>query len=54
MLHAVLGGVVVATIYNGLSIIGLSSAADQDMVNAVVLLAAVTVDAVARRGAAAA
>jgi D-xylose transport system permease protein len=54
MLHAVLGGVVVATIYNGMSIIGLSSAADQDMVIALVLLAAVTVDAVARRGSAAA
>jgi D-xylose transport system permease protein len=54
MLHAVLGGVVVATIYNGMSIIGLSSAADQDMVIALVLLAAVTVDAVARRGSASA
>jgi D-xylose transport system permease protein len=54
MLHAVLGGVVVATIYNGMSIIGLSQAYDQDMVIALVLLAAVTVDAVARRGTASA
>jgi D-xylose transport system permease protein len=51
MLHAVLGGLVVATIYNGMGLINLNSA-DQDMVIALVLLAAVTVDAVARRGSA--
>jgi D-xylose transport system permease protein len=50
MLHALLGGVVVATIYNGMGLLNLSSAA-QDMVIALVLLAAVTVDALARRGA---
>jgi D-xylose transport system permease protein len=48
MLHALLGGLVVATIYNGLYLIGLS-AADTDIVTAIVLLAAVTVDTVARR-----
>jgi D-xylose transport system permease protein len=52
MLHALLGGVVVATIYNGMGLLALSAAA-QDMVIALVLLAAVTVDAVGRRGAAA-
>jgi D-xylose transport system permease protein len=48
MLHAVLGGLVVATIANGLALIGLS-AADTDIVTAIVLLAAVTIDTVARR-----
>jgi D-xylose transport system permease protein len=48
MLHAVVGGVVIATIYNGMGLIGLSAAA-QYMVTALVLLAAVTVDALARR-----
>ncbi|HEV2450833.1 MAG TPA: ABC transporter permease [Streptosporangiaceae bacterium] len=50
MLHALLGGLVVATIYNGLFLLGLSAAAT-DIVTAIVLLAAVTVDALARRGA---
>lgn len=49
MVHAVLGGLVIATVYNGMGLIGLSAAA-QFMVTALVLLAAVTVDAVARRG----
>jgi len=49
MLHALLGGLVIATIYNGMGLIGLS-AAIQFMVTALVLLGAVTVDAVARRG----
>jgi D-xylose transport system permease protein len=49
MIHAVLGGVVIATIYNGMGLIGLD-AATQYMITAAVLLAAVTVDAVARRG----
>ena len=48
MLHALLGGLVVATIYNGLSLIGLSAAAT-DIVTAIVLLAAVAVDTLARR-----
>ena len=48
-LHAVLGGLVIAAIYNGMGLLGMS-AATQYMVTAVVLLAAATVDAVARRG----
>jgi len=48
MLHAVLGGLVVATIANGLALIGLTAAAT-DIITAIVLLAAVTIDTVARR-----
>ena len=49
MLHALLGGMVIATINNGMGLIGLA-ADTQLMVTALVLLAAVTVDSVARRG----
>jgi D-xylose transport system permease protein len=49
MLGAVLGGFVVAVIYNGVDLLGLGAAA-QYIWTAVVLLAAVTLDAVARRG----
>jgi D-xylose transport system permease protein len=49
MLHAVLGGLIIAAIANGMGLIRLSTAATE-MVNAAVLLAAVTVDAVSRRG----
>jgi D-xylose transport system permease protein len=48
MLHAVLGGLVVGVIYNGLELIGLSASA-QLMWTALVLLAAVIVDRVTRR-----
>jgi D-xylose transport system permease protein len=48
MLGAVLGGLIVAVIYNGLGLLGLGPAA-QNMWTAAVLLAAVTVDTVARR-----
>ena len=48
MLGAVLGGLIVAVIYNGLQLLGLG-AAPQAIWTAVVLLAAVTVDTVARR-----
>jgi D-xylose transport system permease protein len=48
-LHAALGGLVIAAIYNGMGLLGLS-AASQYIVTALVLLAAVTVDALARRG----
>jgi D-xylose transport system permease protein len=48
MIHALLGGLVVATIDNGLGLIGMSAAAT-DIVTAIVLLAAVTIDTVARR-----
>ena len=49
MLGAVLGGLIVAVIYNGLSLLSLGAAA-QDIWTALVLLAAVTVDTLARRG----
>jgi D-xylose transport system permease protein len=49
MVHALLGGLVIATINNGMGLIGLS-AAMQFIVTALVLLAAVTVDSLARRG----
>jgi D-xylose transport system permease protein len=52
MVHALLGGIVIATIYNGMGLLALS-ADIQFMVTALVLLAAVIVDALARRGAAA-
>ena len=47
-MHALLGGLVVATIYNGMGLLNLS-AATQLMVTALVLLAAVTVDALSSR-----
>jgi D-xylose transport system permease protein len=49
MLGAVLGGFVVAVIYNGVDLLGLGAAA-QYIWTAVVLLAAVTLDSLARRG----
>jgi D-xylose transport system permease protein len=48
MVHALLGGLVIATIYNGLGLLGIA-AATQFMVTALVLLAAVAIDALARR-----
>jgi D-xylose transport system permease protein len=48
-MHAVLGGVVIAAIDNGMGLQGYSAAAKY-VVTALVLLAAVTIDAVARRG----
>jgi D-xylose transport system permease protein len=48
MLDAVLGGIIVAVIYNGLQLLGLG-AAPQYIWTALVLLAAVTVDTLARR-----
>jgi D-xylose transport system permease protein len=47
-LHGLLGGIVVAAIANGMGLVGMS-AASQYMVTALVLLAAVTIDALARR-----
>jgi D-xylose transport system permease protein len=52
MVHALLGGLVIATIYNGMGLLNLA-AYYQYMVTALVLLAAVTIDALARRGSAA-
>ncbi len=49
MLHAVLGGLVVGVIYNGLDLLGLSASA-QLMWTALVLLAAVIVDRLTRQG----
>ncbi|HEY7993648.1 MAG TPA: ABC transporter permease [Candidatus Eremiobacteraceae bacterium] len=49
MVHALLGGLVIATIYNGMGLISLS-ADIQYMVTALVLIAAATVDALSRRG----
>jgi D-xylose transport system permease protein len=49
MLHALLGGLVVGVINNGLQLLGLSAAA-QLMWTALVLLAAIIVDRVTRRG----
>jgi D-xylose transport system permease protein len=48
MIHALLGGLVIAVIYNGLGLIGLS-AGPTFIVTALVLLAAVTIDTLARR-----
>jgi len=47
-IHALIGGIVVATVYNGLALMGVSAAV-QDMATAVVLVIAVTIDSVVRR-----
>ena len=44
-----LGGIVIAAIYNGIYLLGISAAA-QDLIFALVLLAAVSADVLARRG----
>jgi ABC-type xylose transport system permease subunit len=44
----VLGGLVIAALYNGIYLLGMSAAA-QDLILALVLLAAVAADALARR-----
>jgi D-xylose transport system permease protein len=46
--HGVLGGVVIAAIYNGMGLLGFSASV-QYKVTALVLLAAVIIDAVSRR-----
>jgi D-xylose transport system permease protein len=46
--HALLGGVLIAAVVNGLALIGVSTAGEQ-MATALVLLAAVTVDSLVRR-----
>ncbi len=50
-LHGVLGGLVIAGIYNGLYLQGISSVEWQYIITGLVLLAAVIIDAVSRRGA---
>jgi D-xylose transport system permease protein len=52
MYHALLGGIVIATVFNGLGLMGIS-AAGQDIATAIVLIAAVTLDSLVRRRAAA-
>ena len=49
MIHAVVGGVIIATIFNGMALIGMS-AATQYIATGAVLVAAVMVDSLARRG----
>ncbi|HVW81429.1 MAG TPA: ABC transporter permease [Mycobacteriales bacterium] len=49
MSFAVLGGIIIATIYNGMALISIGTAG-QEMVIGVVLIAAVIVDAIAHRG----
>jgi D-xylose transport system permease protein len=45
---ALLGGLVIATVFNGLSLMGIS-AAGVDIATAIVLILAVTVDSLVRR-----
>jgi D-xylose transport system permease protein len=47
-LHALLGGLVIAAVFNGLGLMNISSAG-QDIATAIVLLAAVTLDSLVRR-----
>jgi D-xylose transport system permease protein len=46
--HALLGGVVIAAVYNGLALLGISTAGTE-IATALVLLAAVSVDSLVRR-----
>ena len=48
MLNALLGGIVIATVFNGLALMGIS-AAGVDIATAIVLILAVTVDSLVRR-----
>ena len=48
MMHALLGGFVIAAVFNGLALMGIS-AAGQDIATAIVLIAAVTLDSLVRR-----
>ena len=50
-MHALLGGIIIATVFNGLGLMGVSDAV-QFIATAIVLIAAVTLDAVVRRRAA--
>ena len=47
-IHALLGGVLIAAVFNGLGLMGIN-AAGQDIATAIVLIAAVTVDSLVRR-----
>jgi D-xylose transport system permease protein len=48
MIHAVVGGLIIATIYNGMALLSMSASTEY-IVTGFVLLAAVTIDSVARR-----
>ena len=48
MIHALLGGLVIAAVFNGLSLMGVN-AAIQDIATAIVLILAVTVDSLVRQ-----
>ncbi len=50
-LHALLGGIVIAAVFNGLGLMGIT-AAGQDIATAIVLIVAVTLDSLVRRRAA--
>ncbi len=50
-MHALLGGIIIATVFNGLGLMGVSDAV-QFIATAIVLIAAVTLDALVRRRAA--
>jgi D-xylose transport system permease protein len=47
-LHALLGGIVIAAVFNGLGLMGISTAG-QDIATAIVLIVAVTLDSLVRR-----
>jgi D-xylose transport system permease protein len=49
MIHAIIGGIIIATIYNGMALLQMAASTEY-VVTAVVLIAAVTVDSLARRG----
>ncbi len=49
MIHAVIGGIIIATIYNGMALLQMQAYVEY-IVTAGVLLAAVTIDSLARRG----
>jgi D-xylose transport system permease protein len=51
-LHALLGGIVIAAVFNGLGLMGISTAG-QDIATAIVLILAVTLDSLVRQRAAA-
>ncbi len=51
MINALIGGLVIATIYNGMALISLSASVEL-MVTGLVLVAAIAIDSLARRGAA--
>ena len=49
IIHALIGGLIVAIIYNGMSLLSITASAEYIAI-AVVLLSAVAIDSIARRG----